>query len=72
MKTIMILILLLLLTGCGESKEEEQEDDFTKYCNSFCIAVDMEMAEGTSIEEHTLNCVCEKIFLKKNWEEENK
>lgn len=57
------------LIGCNSSKEEIQEDDFNIYCKDFCLAVDMEMNPETSIEEHTLNCVCQKIFLKKEWEE---
>jgi len=62
----MCLLVCLMMTSC-QSEEEEKIEGFEPYCESFCEAVDMQMHEETSEEKHTLNCVCQKIFLKKEW-----
>jgi len=63
----MCLLICLTLNSCT-NEEKEKTEGFEAYCENFCEAVDMQMSETTEIEEHTLNCVCQKIFLKKEWE----
>ena len=65
---MILLIVCLMMQGC-QNEEEEQIEGFEAYCANFCEAVGMQMDENTGVEEHTLNCVCQKIFLKKEWEE---
>ncbi len=71
-KLIMIvcLVSLLMLGGC-KGEEKQAEDNFEVYCASYCMSAGMNMASWTSTEEHTYNCVCQKIFLKEEWEKQN-
>jgi len=67
-KTILILLLLLivLLIGCLDQKESNI--NFDEFCEEYCDDLDMKMSDTTDEEKYTLNCVCEKIFLKTDWE----
>ena len=69
---ILCLIISLMLIGCTKDEEKETVKGFNSYCENFCIVSGMEQSEHTKIEEHTLNCVCQKVFLKKEWIENNK
>ena len=57
-----------MMISCSKTEEEETVEGFTDYCEDFCIAVNMEISENTFVEERTLVCECQKIFLRKEWE----
>ena len=68
---MLILILLIIpLAGC-KSEDKKNFENFDAYCVNYCAAVGMVKSDITKEEEYTLNCVCEKIFLKIDWLKEH-
>lgn len=68
----MILLLMMLgLISCQSNEEKETVNGFDKYCENYCVAAGMQKSDDTVVEDYTLNCLCEKIFLRTEWVKEN-